>query len=292
MAWHFGQYTEALAAAGKKALLLPMYANGWLGPQDGQPTAGLYPSGGPARRVLDIWRAAAPSLDLLAPDIYVSGAKAAMADYHYLDNPLFVPEAQFCTGDIFWALGQHRAIGYSVFGIEDGRTDGQLAQAYAILGPLNDIITKAQAQGRIAGILLEDGKQAEISLGGYRITFRETAVVLQQMLLDVGLQAPPAPPPLHSETEGPSSRPIPGDSRPFGLIIDEGDGSFLVVGKGFNVDFAKGAQLAEFDRVEEGRFEENVWKPGRTINGDERLNIIPMDHISMVRVRLLPRPAQ
>ena len=288
MAWHFGRYMEALASAGKRALALPMYTNGWLGPQDGQPTAGHFPSGGPARRVLDVWRAAAPSLDLLAPDIYVPGAKAAMADYHYAGNPLFVPEAQFRAGDMFWALGHHAAIGYSVFGIEDGRLDGQLAQAFALLGPMNDVITKAQAEGRISGILLEDGHQAEIKLGKYTITVRETAVVLKQMLLDAGLQAPPTPPPLPSETEGPSSRPIPGDSRPFGLVIDQGDGNFLVVGKGFNVDFGIGSKLAEFDRVEEGRFEADAWKVGRIINGDERLNIIPMDHIGMVRVRLLP----
>ena len=287
MAWHFGQYTEALASAGKRALALPMYANGWLGPQGGQPEAGMYPSGGPAKRVLDIWRAAAPSLDLLAPDIYVPGAKAAMADYHYGGNPLFVPEAQFRTGDLFWAIGQHAAIGYSVFGIEDGRTDGQLAQAFALLDPMNDIITRAQAEGRIAGILLEDGKPVVVRLGGYTITFRETQNVLTQMLLDVGLQAPPAPLPLPSETEGPSSRPIPGDGRAFGLIICEGEGRFLIMGKGFNADFATGSRLAEFDRVEEGRFDATGWKAGRTINGDERLNIIPMDRIGMVRVRLL-----
>ncbi|QYE35593.1 beta-galactosidase [Polymorphobacter sp. PAMC 29334] len=93
MAWHFGRYMEALAADGKKALALPMYTNAWLGPQPGQPTAGLYPSGGPAKRVLDIWKAAAPSLDLLAPDIYLPDAKVPLADYDHAGNPLFVPES-------------------------------------------------------------------------------------------------------------------------------------------------------------------------------------------------------
>jgi beta-galactosidase GanA len=288
MAWHFGRYMEALAAAGKQALALPMYVNGWLGPQEGQPTAGRYPSGGPARRVLDIWKAAAPSLYLLAPDIYVPDAKPVLAAYDHAGNPIFVPESQFKTGDLFWALGEHHALGYSVFGIEDGRIDGQLAQAYALLGPIASVITRAQAEHRIAGILLDDGKPAEIKLGGYTIAVRETQSLLKQMLLDAGLQAPPPPPPLPSETEGPSSRPIPGDARAFGFVIDEGAGSFLVVGKGFTADFAVGSRLAEVDRVEEGRFDERGWKAGRIINGDERLSIIPLDHIGMVRVRLLP----
>lgn len=291
MAWHFASYMEKLAAAGKRELALPMYANGWLGPQEGQPMAGQYPSGGPAKRVLDVWHAAAPSLDMLSPDIYAPNTKEVMADYDHAGNPLFVPEAQFRTGDIFWALGQHRTIGYSVFGIEDGRIDGQLAQAYAELTGMDLVITKAQAEGRIAGVLLDDGKPVVIKLGGYSITVQETMALLKQMLLDVGLQAPPPPPPLPSETEGPGTRPAPGDGRAFGLVIDEGHDTFLIVGKGFTADFAIGSTLAEVDRVEEGRFDTQGWKVGRVLNGDERLSIVPTDRIGAIRIKLMrPRP--
>ena len=287
MAWHFARYTEELASAGKKVLALPMYTNAWLGPQEGMPNAGQYPSGGPAKRVLDIWQAGAPSLSLLAPDIYVPNAKAVLADYDHADNPIFVPEAQFKAGDLFWALGAHRALGFSVFGIEDGRVDGQLAQTFALLNSAADSITMAQSEGRIAGILLEGGKPAEIRLGGYVITVQETQALLKQMLLDVGLQPPPEPGPLPSETEGPASRPAPGDGRAFGLIIDEGNDCFLLIGKGFTADFALGNRFAEVDRVEEGQFVNSVWRRSRVLNGDERLSIIPADRIGMVRIRLL-----
>jgi hypothetical protein len=290
MAWHFARYAEALASSGKQALSLPMYANAWLGPQAGQPQAGMYPSGGPAKRVLDVWKAAAPSLDLLAPDIYVPDAKAALADYAHNGNPIFVPESQFRTGDLFWALGTHGALGFSVFGIEDGRTESQFAQALALLNPMAEVIAKAQAEGRIAGILLEDDKPAEVQLAGYGIRIQATQSVLKRMLLDVGVQPPPPPPPLPSETEGPESRPIPGDSRPFGLVIAEGNDSFLLVGKGFTADFSRGSSLAEVDRVEEGRFGASGWTMTRVLNGDERLSIIPMDRLSVVRIRLLPQP--
>ena len=292
MAWHFGQYVETLAAAGKKVLALPMYANGWLGPQDGQPTAGSYPSGGPAKRVLDIWKAAAPSLDLLAPDIYVPNGKTALADYDHAGNPLFVPESQFKTGDLFWALGEHGALGYSVFGIEDCRIDGQLSQAYELLNPMEAVITRAQAERRIAGILIDDGKSARVQLDGFTIVIQETQSLFKQMMLDAGLQAPPPPAPLPSETEGPTSRPIPGDSRPFGLVIAEGNDTFLLLGKGFTADFSKDSRLVELDRVEEGVFTKDGWKPSRIINGDERLIIIPTDRIGMVRVSLLPAANQ
>lgn len=287
MAWHFARYMEGLAAAGKRELALPMYVNGWLGPQDGQPMAGQYPSGGPAKRVLDVWRAAAPSIDMLSPDVYTPNTKEVLADYDHAGNPLFVPEAQFRTGDIFWALGEHRTIGYSVFGIEDGRVDGQLAQAYRELSGLDQEIAKAQAEGRIAGVLLDNDKPAVIKLGRYTITIQETMALLKQMLLDVGLQAPPPPPPLPSETEGPGTRPVPGDGRAFGLIIDEGNDTFLIVGKGFTADFAMGSRLVEVDRVEEGRFDAQGWKSGRVLNGDERLSIVPTDRIGTVRIKLM-----
>ncbi|WP_298191614.1 DUF5597 domain-containing protein [Novosphingobium sp.] len=287
IAWHFARYMETLAAAGKRQLPLPMYTNAWLGPQEGQPMAGQYPSGGPARRVLDIWQAAAPSLDLLAPDIYVPDAKQVLADYDHAGNTLFVPEAQFRTGDIFWALGQHRTIGYSVFGIEDGRIDSQLAQAFFALSGMDGVIAEAQAEGRIAGILLDDDKPSAIKLGGYTITVQQTTILLRQMLLDVGLQAPPPPPPLPSETEGPTARPAPGDSRAFGLVIAEKDGSFLLIGKGFTADFSNGSVPVEVDRAEEGRFTATGWKAGRSLNGDERLSLIPTDRVGIVRIRLL-----
>ena len=135
-----------------------MYANAWLGPQPGQPQAGDYPSGGPVGRVIDVWKAAAPSLDLVAPDIYVDDAKPVLRDYDRPDNPVFVPESRFAVGRMFWALGHHRALGFSVFGVDHARPDGQLGRACALLGEMEDVITAAQAEGRIAGVLLDDGE--------------------------------------------------------------------------------------------------------------------------------------
>ena len=73
MAWFIGRAVGKVADAGKAELPIPMYANAWLGPQPKQDLPGQYPSGGPVTGMLDIWRAAAPKLDLFAPDIYVCG---------------------------------------------------------------------------------------------------------------------------------------------------------------------------------------------------------------------------
>ena len=68
MAWHFARYTEAVAAAGKKEYPLPMFVNAALIRPGHQP--GQYPSAGPLPHLADVWRAGAPSVDFLAPDVY------------------------------------------------------------------------------------------------------------------------------------------------------------------------------------------------------------------------------
>jgi hypothetical protein len=288
MAWGFASYVGALAAAGKAVKPLPMYANAWLGPQPGQPHAGDYPSGGPVGRVIDVWKAAAPSLDLVGPDIYIDDVKPVLRDYARPGNPLFVPESRFAIGRMFWALGHHRALGFSVFGVDHARADGQLARACALLDEMEEVVTAAQAEQRVAGVLLEEGDtEFPFTLGGYEVVARNARALLGQMLLDAGVGAPPPPPAPPSETEGSPHGPSPADQRPFGLVIAEAEDQFLLAGQGVGLDFSRNGALVEVDSVEEGRFADGRWVPGRVLNGDERLFILPFDGLGVVRIRLL-----
>ena len=238
--------------------------------------------------MIDVWKAAGTLTGPTGPDIYVPDVKAVLADYAREDNPLLVPEAQFRTGSLFYAIGHYRAIGFSVFGIEDGRADSQLARAFALLAPMNDLITSAQAQGRIEGILLEDGEpEHSFTLGGYQVTMRGTRELLNEMLLDAGVPTPPPPAPQPSEIDAPDAPPAPADGRPFGLLIAEVEDGFVLVGQGLTVDFSHAVDVVEIDHVEEGRMGLDGWQPGRVLNGDERLYLVPIDHLGVVRIRLL-----
>ena len=118
MAWAIATYVEHLAARGRAIADIPMYANAWLGPQPGQDTPGQYPSGGPTSTVLDIWRAAAPSLAFLGPDIYVHDADAAMAQYATGIQPFFVPECRLSPAELVRAIGTYGAVGWSGYGLD------------------------------------------------------------------------------------------------------------------------------------------------------------------------------
>ena len=87
-AYYVSSYVNRVAAAGKEAYDIPMTANCWLE----QGKAGEYPSGGPIARVMEVWQFAAPSIDILAPDIYTPAFCAVCESYTKNGNPLFIPE--------------------------------------------------------------------------------------------------------------------------------------------------------------------------------------------------------
>ena len=74
-AWSIAQFVDSLATAGKARYNLPMYVNAWISNYTWRTPGLTYPSGGATRNTLDIWRWAAPHIDLVAPDIYHPGAR-------------------------------------------------------------------------------------------------------------------------------------------------------------------------------------------------------------------------
>lgn len=116
-AWAYALYVEKLAREARKVFpTMPLYVNAAMNSRGRIP--GQYPSAGPLAHLKDIWHAAAPTLDILAPDLYDSGFTSWVAAYALPDNPLFVPEIK-CgrenTVQAYYALGEHGAIGLSPF---------------------------------------------------------------------------------------------------------------------------------------------------------------------------------
>jgi len=287
MAWAFSTYVESLARRAAGIWPLPLYANAWLGPQPGQDRAGQYPSGGPGSRVLDVWRAGAPSLAMLCPDIYVDEAAPVVRTYASADRALFVPECRVRVGDIATSLAAG-AVGWSAFGLEDIRVGSQVSQLLGQLTQIESVLVAAQQEGRLTAVVLPPDAEAErVVVGDLELVARGTRALFERMLLDAGVGHPTAPPSPPEETLPGAAVASPHDTRPFGLILDEGDDTFLVFGQGLTLDFFLADSVVEYDSVVEGCFVDGSWMPGRSLNGDERLRILPLDEVGAVRIRLV-----
>lgn len=253
MAWNYARYIGHIAAAGKAEYDIPMFVNAWLGPQPRQPSPGDYPSGGPLPHVMDIWRAGAPAIDFLAPDIYLPNFTDWCRWYTQSGNPLFIPESRGnATGcaHAIWAIGQLDAIGYSPFGIDRmAGPDSDLAGTYDVLGQIAPLVLAHQGKGTMTAILLdrEDPRQ-EFRLGDYRIEAR-----------------------FSSRSFGPPSAGAPVD-RVAGLFISVGPDDYVILGRSMMVYFASAtdeSQHVGLGTVEEGVYVDGRWVSGRRLNGDE-----------------------
>jgi len=246
MAWHMAAYVGRVVRAGKAEHPLPMYVNAWL-VQNERQVPGNYPSGGPVSRVLDIWRAAAPEVDLLAPDIYLPDFKAVCESYVRLGNPLMIPEARQgpeAARNVFWAVAEHDAICFAPFGIEDNTPDHPMVASYEILHQLMPRITECHGTGRMVGILQQDRKEegTTIDLPGYRAHVRYNRNARDQTDMS------------------------------YGLILQLAPDELVIAGNWFSINFAPlgaGPRQAGILQVWEGRYENGRWLPGRCLNGDE-----------------------
>jgi hypothetical protein len=252
MAWHFGVYVDEIAKAAKEVYNLPMFVNAALNRPGRKP--GEYPSAGPLPHVMDIWKAAAPSIDFLSPDFYNPDFRHWTDLYTRLSNPLFIPEHRFEAGveaKAFYAVGHHNAIGFSPFSIESTAKPEEepLGKAYDIIEQLSGEIGKAQKNGTINGVMLnKDSSSIKINLGNYSMTVS------------------------HDYTLGWSPKakdsiwPLTG-----GMIISASGDEFYVGGTGLVITFKpiKEGLQAGILRVEEGKFEHGIWKPLRRLNGDQ-----------------------
>lgn len=238
MAWHYAKYIDYIAEAGRNVYDLPMFVNAWI-VQQPDDLPGVYPNGGPVSRVMDIYKAAAPSIDIICPDIYLPNYKEIYAMYYRkADNPLLVPESSLDAGRAFYAFAEYDAICFSPFGIEDAAGDILYRASYGVLNELHPLITKYQGTGDMRGIHLTKDHQDEVlQIDGYKVTLK-----------------------------------IQGPDRPaFGLIIHTDEQEFIVAGMNFKATFQKdeGDQIAYIGQVTEGRFKDGEWVEMRWLNGDE-----------------------
>jgi hypothetical protein len=268
--YHQAKYINEIAAAGKKEFAIPCYINAWLGSsieeseQRQMDRPGInYPSGGAVQKLVGLWRALAPSLDMIGPDIYNGDShfyRETMKAYHRANNPMWIPE----TGRddsfgkfFFYALGDG-AIGFSPFGVDQTGWnilgDQQWtahANNFALIAPISREIARLEFEGDLKTAVEEPGQTTqEIDFGEWQAT-----VAYGFPQLD-GRRAPGTK-----------------DAHGAALVAQLGPDEFLVTGLDASVTFHLAGKLplihSQIVSAEQGTYEDGVWKPLRLWNGDE-----------------------
>ena len=291
-AYSTAHYINEVTAAGKAEYPLPMYCNVWFAypvhalENRDRPSAGQeYPSGGPQQGNVAIWKAAAPSIDILAPDFYSDDFtlfRNIVATYRRADNPLFIPESQMGSNFgryFFYALG-NGAIGFAPFGID---------RSAPVTQPADQVSAQvASAQGGFSGAVVRPGTPAEnfalfgaseqeiaqLNLDGKLLTAVEEKGAARQTIhlasadavVSFGFPQPDG-------TYPPGTPSLQGRA----MVAQLGPLDFLVAGFDASVSFTLPSaeltktpnQQLEILRAEEGQYVGGVWQVTRILNGDQ-----------------------
>lgn len=253
MAWYFGEYTNAVTAAGKAIYPLPMFLNAALNAPGKQP--GQYPAAGPLPHLMDIWKAATPAVDFLSPDFYNPDFKHWNDLYTRQGDPLFIPEHRFdntVAAKAAYAIGHYEAIGFSPFSIEstDEPKENGLGKMYYLIEQMSPLLSAHQGMGKIDGVLLDKADpETKVLLGDYEFTFK------------------------HSHTLGWEAEAKNETWEMAGaIVVQTAPDEFHIAGTGVVVTFKslKNADLrVGILKTDEGQFRDGKWTVIRHMNGDQ-----------------------
>ncbi|MBQ6200751.1 MAG: DUF5597 domain-containing protein [Prevotella sp.] len=187
MALSYARYVEHLAKAAREIHDMPLYVNAAMNSRGRRP--GEYPSAGPLAHLIDFWHEGAPSIDMLAPDIYDTGFKSWCAQYAMplrpqdgerstsgrllptgrknVKNRLFIPESRCCENSgvrALYAFGEHQAIGFSPFAIDQAspKETESVSRAYSLLRQVFKFPSSGGGGGGSWGLLFDQTDRERI----------------------------------------------------------------------------------------------------------------------------------
>jgi hypothetical protein len=264
-AWSVAYFIGKVAAAGKAEYNLPLYVNAALRDPLSNPMPPSYESGGPTDNVIPIYKAAAPAIDVLSPDIYLQGSERIMKVielYDRPDNALFVPEASLAPhmARYMYDVIARGGIGFSPFGIDSNLPDGKKAENaerlapfgrdYKVFAPMMRELAQWGFDGKIKAVVeREDNAAQTIELGAW------------QAKISFGSK-------WNGNDVTPNAQP---DGR--AMVVKLSENNFIVIGSLCHITFKplgnNEGNVWQYIKVEEGRYENGVFKSLRILNGDE-----------------------
>ena len=295
-----------MAAAGKAVYPLPLFTNVMVG-ENGYEEAGLcYNSGAAAGRVLDIWKAGAPDLDFIGPDIYNQNRREyerICQRYDRADNPLMIPESpiggEANAMNALIAAAKFEAVGICCFGAEsdldeNGNLDEEcrsMALTMKTLNGMAPLLIRYRKTGCVHAIAEDEFETSHyLKLDNYHVI----AHYLHSYSMNLGYMQ-------NTESEAGRKKV---QVRGRGLLVQTGEHEFYLGGAGIALDFIKRPHPQEensyrqlssryagqlnFLSVEEGHFEGDQWVTDRYRNGDETNFSQYVLEGQVIRIRLNP----
>lgn len=277
-AWCIATYIAQVAAAGKAEYPLPLYTNAALRDPINPGRPGSYESGAPTDQNIQLYKTAAPSLSIIAPDIYMpeyAKYMAVMDQYKRFNNPLLIPEtgnAPIYAHYVYAAVGQG-AIGFAPFGLDltaySNLTEGAeamgdksapgpesrlapFANEYALLEPIAGKLAQANVDGSLRGASEDPNAHTQT------LDFPRWQADLSYGLPAFGNWIKPK-----------------GNTPPDGgaVIVALGPDEFLLAGHHVRVDFTPKFDKTKkrlFLEVQEGAYDASgKWQMNRIWNGDQ-----------------------
>lgn len=280
-AWAVARYIGTVAAAGRKVHDLPMFVNNALRDplEPLAPWKGNFASGGPTYDVIGLYKAAAPAIDIVGPDIYLpESAKVAavLNQFQLPGNALWVPElgnAAPYARYVFAILGRG-AIGVAPFGLDyadysnfplgstftDKRMVEPFGRVFSLFAPLQRRWAAWAQAGRTWGVAEgDDHADQTLTMKGWKatISFGQWQFGEKEWPGNAAVKPPHA-----AQAQG-------------GVAIAQiADDEFLILGLHARVRIDPAAPMdkggALIDRAEEGHYgADGHWVTVRRWNGDQ-----------------------
>ena len=305
-AWYHACYVNEIAAAGKAVYPLHLYTNVMVGETGYEEAGKCYNAGAAVGRVLDIWKAGAPQLDLIGPDIYNQNRREYMRicdAYTREDNPLFIPESpvygEANAMNMLLAAADYGAIGLCCFGAESALDEkGELrpecrdmALTMKTVAGMAPLLIRYRNTGRVHAIAEEEFEGSRyLKLDKYHVI----AHFSRSLTMNYGYTQD-----VKSE-EGKKKLQVRGRA----LLVQTGEHEFYLGGAGVALDFIRRPEPEEEDSycqlssrmstqlnflsVEEGHFEGDRWVKDQDRNGDETNFSQYVLEGQIIRIRLNP----
>jgi hypothetical protein len=274
-AYALSGYINEVARAGKEVYPLPTYVNVWNGGYGTNDNwerfdrpGESYPSGGAVSHMLDLWKANAPAIDMIASDIYHQSPITYLKilnNYRRPDNPLLIVEtgSGIAARAFYYAIADFSAIGFGPFGVDGGaelRPDmAAVAADFRLFKTAIPVIAEAQGTPRLKAAVEETG------IGARNLIFSNYDLLVRFH--------PPGRMPAGTIAQPAATTPADPSARV--MVTELGPDEFLVMGFESSVEWrpVQGSDYtaAQFLQVEEGYYENGAWKRtnlGSTSQGD------------------------